>query len=171
MTGSQADSSPLGLFQEEAELIDFGRWPLPHAGDSGDEPGRGAEAGEKRHTGGKPQHERTAEGKILMTWRSPEWTLGELPKDLQLSPFEALEALQSRQQCPGCGKSQHYYCFNCLKVRAQYSAPVYLCSCAPSIPRAALPEEVEIAFCFSVNVSLRLSLPPQTCTILPVQLW
>lgn len=119
MTGIQADSSPLALFQDDADLVEFGRWPLEKDGGSGGVAGtgRGAAAGEKRHTGGKLQHERTPEGKILMTWRSPEWTLGELPKDIQLSPFGALEALHSRQQCAGCGKSQHYYCFNCLTVR------------------------------------------------------
>ena len=74
-------------------------------------------------------HLRDEGGRVIMTWRAPEWDLPSLPTDLVLSPQDSLYALEAekRRQCDGCGKSQHYYCFNCLKV--WIVEPASLCPC------------------------------------------
>ncbi|CAI7849855.1 unnamed protein product [Closterium sp. NIES-54] len=68
------------------------------------------------HRQPRQARKRGDDGKLLMSWRVPEWTLPPLTTDLRLSSQEPLEQLESRTQCPGCGKSQHYFCFNCLRV-------------------------------------------------------
>ncbi|GJP55762.1 hypothetical protein CLOM_g14691 [Closterium sp. NIES-68] len=88
------------------------------------------------HRQPRQPRKRGDDGKLLMSWRAPDWTLPPLTADLNLSPVEPLERLESRTQCPGCGKSQHYLCFNCLRAFTP-----------PSVtPRLALPFHAHIVF-------------------------
>ncbi|CAI5497285.1 unnamed protein product [Closterium sp. Naga37s-1] len=88
------------------------------------------------HRQPRQARKRGDDGKLLMSWRVPEWTLPPLTSDLRLSSQEPLEQLESRTQCPGCGKSQHYFCFNCLRA---FTPP-------HSTPRVALPFHAHMIF-------------------------
>ena len=98
--GEDDGANPLRLFQELADCTQ--EISGPHS----------------NHYQPRQPHLRDEGGRLIMTWRAPEWDLPSLPTDLVLSSQDALHALEAekRRQCDGCGKSQHYYCFNCLKV-------------------------------------------------------
>lgn len=47
--------------------------------------------------------------------RRPSWNMQSLNfEDLQLDPFEPLEAAPRRQACPRCGRSRSLFCYDCL---------------------------------------------------------
>ncbi|CAI5460045.1 unnamed protein product [Closterium sp. Yama58-4] len=88
------------------------------------------------HRQPRQPRKRGDDGRLLMSWRVPDWSLPPLTTDLRLSSQEPLEQLESRTQCPGCGKSQHYLCFNCLRA----FTPSHL------TPRVALPFHAHMVY-------------------------
>ncbi|CAI5509830.1 unnamed protein product [Closterium sp. Naga37s-1] len=96
------------------------------------------------HRQPRQPRKRGDDGKLLMSWRVPDWTLPPLTSDLRLSSQEPLEQLESRTHCPGCGKSQHYFCFTCLRWKGA-SALLALPQLA-SLPHVRLPSSIRSAF-------------------------